>query len=107
MKNFAQMMKQAQDMQGRMQEMQDSLADLEVTGSSGGGMVEVVLNGKGEARRVHVDPSLVGEADAAMLEDLIVAAINDARTKVDEVAREKMSELTGGLELPPGIQLPF
>ncbi len=107
MKNFAQMMKQAQDMQGRMQDMQESLAGIEVTGAAGGGMVEVVLNGKGEARRVKIDPSLVGEADAAMLEDLVVAAFNDAKGKVEEVARQKMSEITGGLELPPGIQLPF
>lgn len=107
MTNFAKMMKQAQDMQGRMQDMQNSLTDIEVTGSAGGGMVEVTLNGKNEAKRVHIDPSLVGEADAAMLEDLVVAAINDARGKVDTVAQEKMKELTGGIELPPGMQLPF
>jgi nucleoid-associated protein EbfC len=107
MTNFAKMMKQAQDMQGRMQDMQNELGNVEVTGAAGGGMVAVTLNGKGEARRVHIDQSLVGEADAAMLEDLVVAAINDAKGKVEEVAREKMSEITGGIELPPGMQLPF
>jgi len=107
MKNFSQMMKQAQEMQTKMQDMQDSLSDLEVTGASGGGMVEITLNGKGEARRVRIDPSLVGDADTGVLEDLVTAAINDARGKVDAVAKEKMSELTGGLELPPGMQLPF
>ncbi len=107
MKNFAQMMKQAQDMQGRMQDMQDSLAELEVSGTSGGGMVEVTLNGKGEARRVRIDPALAGNNDTGVLEDLIVAAINDARNKANEAAREKMAEITGGLQLPPGIQLPF
>ncbi|NQV44200.1 MAG: YbaB/EbfC family nucleoid-associated protein [Rhodospirillales bacterium] len=107
MKNIASMMKQAQQMQSKMQEMQDHLAELDVTGSSGGGMVEVTLNGKGEARRAKIDPSLVGEGDSDMLEDLIVAAINDARAKVDVQMREKMSEITGGLELPAGMQLPF
>ncbi len=107
MKNFGNMMKQAQEMQSKMQEMQDQLADVEVTGSAGGGLVEVTLNGKGEARRTKIDPSLVGEGDSDMLEDLIVAAINDARAKVDAQMRERMSELTGGLQLPPGMQLPF
>lgn len=107
MKNFAQMMKQAQDMQQKMQDIQDALADMEITGAAGGGMVEITLNGKGEGRRVRIDPSLTGDADTGVLEDLVVAAINDARGKVDALAREKMSELTGGIELPPGMQLPF
>jgi len=107
MTNFGNMMKQAQQMQSKMQEMQEQLAEVEVTGSSGGGMVQVTLNGKGEAKRTKIAPSLVGDGDTDMLEDLIVAAINDARAKVDAQMRKKMSELTGGLQLPPGMQLPF
>jgi len=107
MTNLGQMLKQAQQMQGKMQEMQDKLAEMEVTGSSGGGMCQVVLNGKGEAKSVSIDPALVNPDDAAVMEDLVLAAINDAKAKVDEKMREKMSELTGGLPLPPGFQLPF
>jgi len=107
MKNLGQMLKQAQEFQGKMQEMQDQLAELEVSGSSGGGMCQVTLNGKGEARRVHIDPKLVTPEDAEVLEDLIVAAINDAKEKADARMREEMQKLTGGLQLPPGMQLPF
>ena len=107
MKNLGAMMKQAQQMQSRMAEMQEELARLEITGSSGGGMVEVTLSGKSEARRVKIDPSLFEDADAEVLEDLVLAAFNDARAKVEKAAAEKMSELTGGLQLPPGMQLPF
>ena len=106
MKNLGAMMKQAQLMQSKMAEMQEQLAQVEMTGSSGGGMVQVTLNGKSEARAVKIDSSMMGD-DNEMLEDLIVAAVNDAKTKVDVHAKEKMSELTGGIELPPGIQLPF
>ena len=104
MKNLGQMMKQAQEMQSKMTEMQDKLADIEVTGSSGGGMVEYTLTGKNEARRLKIDPSLLTPDSAEMLEDLIVAAANDARSKVETKVQEKMSELTGGLQLPPGFQ---
>ncbi len=107
MKNLASMMKQAQEMQSKMTEMQETLQDMEVTGSSAGGMCQVTLNGKGEARKLKIDPSLVTPDDAGVLEDLILAAFNDAKTKVDTEMREKMSELTGGLQLPPGMQLPF
>ena len=107
MKNLGQMMKQAQEMQSKMTEMQDKLSDLEVTGSAGGGMVEYTLNGKNEARRLKIDPSLLTPDNAEMLEDLIVAAANDARSKVETKVQEKMSELTGGLQLPPGFKLPF
>ena len=107
MKNLSQMMKQAQEMQERMQAMQERLAEEEVTGASGGGMVTVTLNGKGVLRRVKLDPSLVDPDDIEMLEDLIVAAFNDARAKVDALVAERMSELTGGLQLPPGFKLPF
>ncbi len=107
MLNMGKMMKQAQQMQERMQELQGELEKIEITGVSGGGMVKVTLTGKGMAKSCVIDPSLVGEGDADMLEDLIVAAINDARSKVDTLSSEKMSELTGGLQLPPGMQLPF
>ena len=107
MKNLGQMMKQAQEMQTKMQEMQDSLANVEVTGASGGGMCQVTLNGKGVARRVKIDSSLLVQDDVEVLEDLILAAINDARTKVEEKSQEEMQKLTGGLGLPPGLKLPF
>ena len=106
MKNLGAMMKQAQEMQSKMAEMQEQLAATEMTGSSGAGMVSVTLNGKAEARAVKIDRAAMGD-DNEMLEDLIVAAINDAKAKVDAHAKEKMSELTGGIELPPGMQLPF
>lgn len=107
MKNLSQMMKQAQEMQAKMQEMQARLEEEEITGASGGGMVAVTLNGKGNLRKIKIDPSLVDPDDVEMLEDLIAAAFNDAKTKVEEMMRERMSEITGGLNLPPGMQLPF
>ncbi len=107
MKNLGQMMKQAQEMQAKMTEMQDKLSEIEMTGVAGAGMVEVILSGKNEARRVKIDPSLAGAGELEVLEDLIVAAINDARAKIESRVSEKMSELTGGLQLPPGFKLPF
>jgi hypothetical protein len=107
MKNLGQMMKQAQQMQTKMQEMQDKLAGVEVTGVSGGGMVSVTLNGKGEMRGVKIDQSLFASADAEMVEDLVVAAFNDAKVKVEAHVAEEMSKITGGLNLPPGMNLPF
>ena len=83
------------------------MAETEATGSAGAGMVEVTLNGKGAARRVRIDPQLLEPKEAEVLEDLIVAAINDAKTRVDAHASEEMAKLTGGLKLPPGIKLPF
>jgi DNA-binding YbaB/EbfC family protein len=106
MKNIGQMMKQAQKLQEKMNEMQEQLANTEVSGSSGGGMIEVTLNGKGEVRRVKIDPRVVDPAEAEMLEDLIVAAFNDAKAKVEAHVAEQMSQLTGGLKLPPGMQFP-
>ena len=106
MKNIAQMMKQAQQMQTRMAEMQEQLASAEVTGRSGGGVVEVTLNGKGEMRRVRIDPSLL-TGDVGIIEDLVVAAHNDAKTKVEEHVAEEMKKVTGGIELPAGLKLPF
>jgi DNA-binding YbaB/EbfC family protein len=105
MKDLMKMMKQAQEIQGRMQQLQDELAALQVEGQSGGGLVKVILNGKMEARSVKVDPSLLKPDDAEMLEDLILAAFQDAKAKVEAALQEKMREVTGGLPLPPGLKL--
>ncbi|MDA0676048.1 MAG: YbaB/EbfC family nucleoid-associated protein [Proteobacteria bacterium] len=107
MKNLGQMMKQAQQLQARMAEMQEQLAQLEIVGAAGGGLVQVTLDGKSEMRRVKIDPSLLGSGEVEVVEDLIVAATNDARTKVEATVAERMAELTGGLSLPPGMQFPF
>lgn len=107
MKNLGQMMKQAQEMQARMQAMQERLEEEEISGASGGGMVAVTLNGKGMLRRIKIDPTLANADDVEMLEDLIVAAFNDAKTKVEALVAAKMSELTGGIQLPPGFKMPF
>jgi hypothetical protein len=107
MKNLGQMMKQAQQMQQAMAEMQEKLAEIEITGTSGGGMVVVTLSGKGEMRKVKIDRSLVDPDDAEVLEDLVVAAHNDAKGKLEARAAEEMQKLTGGLNLPPGLGLPF
>jgi DNA-binding YbaB/EbfC family protein len=107
MKNLSQMMKQAQQMQEKMQEMQSALEEMEIEGTSGGGLVTVTLNGKGEMVRLKVDPSLVTPDDAEVLEDLIVAAHNDAKAKVEAKTSEEMSKITGGIDLPPGFKLPF
>ena len=107
MKNLGQMMKQAQQLQSKMAEMQEQLAGVEITGSSGGGMVTVTLTGKVEVRKVTIDPSIVDADDVEVLEDLILAAFNDAKAKVEAHLAERMSELTGGLSLPPGMQFPF
>ena len=107
MKNLGQLMKQAQEMQAKMTALQERLAAAEVTGSAGGGMVTVTLNGKNEVRRVKIDPALAGPEDVEVLEDLLVAAFNDARAKVEARLKEEMSRLTGGLNLPAGFNLPF
>jgi len=107
MKNLGNLMKPAQQMQARMEEMQAKLAAAEITGQSGGGMVSVTLTGKGAAKSVKIDPSLIDPQDPEVLEDLIVAAINDARAKLDIFTQEKMAEVTGGLQLPGGLKLPF
>jgi DNA-binding YbaB/EbfC family protein len=105
MKNFASMMKQAQELQGRMAEMQAEMERAEIEGRSGGGMVAVTLNGKGEIVGVKIDESLLNPDEAEILEDLIVAAHNDAKAKVDNLLKDKMQSLTGGLPLPPGLKL--
>ncbi|MCW9034525.1 MAG: YbaB/EbfC family nucleoid-associated protein [Alphaproteobacteria bacterium] len=107
MKNLGSMMKQAQKMQENMQKMQAELENMEVDGSAGGGMVKVTLTGKGRATNIKIDPSMIGPDDVEMLEDLLVAAINDAKDKAEVMVKEKMSEMTGGLQLPPGMELPF
>jgi nucleoid-associated protein EbfC len=100
------LMRQAQQMQEQMKKAQAELADMEVTGISGGGMVSVVLNGRHEAKRVSIDPKLLGD-DRDMLEDLVTAAINDAAHKLESKTQEKYSGLMSGLNLPPGMKLPF
>jgi DNA-binding YbaB/EbfC family protein len=107
MKNpLASIMQQAQKMQDNFKQAQEELAAIEVQGESGGGLVTIIMNGKREARKVSIDPSLVGD-DKDMLEDLVAAAINDAVHKVNKVKKEKMSEITSGMPLPPGFQMPF
>jgi DNA-binding YbaB/EbfC family protein len=105
MKDLMGMMKQVKDMQARMQQMQEELAALEVTGQAGGGLVQIVMNGKVELKRVRIDPSLLKPEEAEILEDLIVAAAADAKGKVEAKMAEKMSEVTSGLPLPPGLKL--
>ena len=99
------MMKQAQEIQGRMQKMQEDLTGLEVEGQSGAGLVKVKLNGKLDVRGLKIDPSLIKPEDAEMLEDLIVAAFQDAKAKAEAAVQAKMQEVTGGLALPPGLKL--
>jgi nucleoid-associated protein EbfC len=100
-------MKQAGQMQAKMKEMQEKLAEIEATGEAGAGMVKVVLNGKGYAKAVAIERSLMKEDDAEILEDLIAAAINDAKSKLEKETEEQMKKLTSGLPLPPGMKLPF
>ncbi len=107
MKNLGNMLKEAQKLQAKMAEMQQKLAETEMTGSAGGGMVNVTLNGKGELRKVKIDPSLADPNETEILEDLIVAAANDAKAKIDQHLQAEMAELTGGLQMPPGFKMPF
>lgn len=107
MKNIGQMMKQAQQMQAKMSEMQDRLSDLEVTGQSGAGLVVATVSGKGDLRRLKIDPSLIDPQEVEVLEDLVVAAFNDAKAKVEAQVAEETSKLMGGMQLPPGMKLPF
>ena len=100
------MMKQAQMMQANMQKAQAEIAAMEVTGESGGGMVKVTMNGKHEAKRVQIDTSLPLD-DREMLEDLVAAAINDASQRVESATQEKMAGVMGGMNLPPGLKMPF
>ena len=103
--NIAQLMQQAQRMQDNLQRAQEELANLEVTGSAGGGMVSVTLTGTKECRKVRIDPSVL--ADPEMAEDLVAAAFNDASNKVDAESKAKMGAASAGMQLPPGMKLPF
>jgi len=107
MKNLAGLMKQAQQMQSKMAEMQESLQSLEVTGEAGAGLVRVTLNGKSEMKSIKIDPKMVDPADTEMLEDLILAAHRDAKSKAEAASAAEMQKVTGGLQLPPGMKLPF
>jgi len=107
MKNLGQMMKQAQEMQSKMQEMQEKLVSIEILGNSGAGLVSVTLNGKGEMLNLHIDSSLFNSDDSDVVEDLIIAAFNDAKAKVESRVTEEMTRITGGLNLPPGFSLPI
>lgn len=105
MADFNKILQQAQQMQGRLQQMQEELANKTVTGTSGGGMVSVTADGKGHVRAVKIDPSVVNPADIEMLEDLVAVAAADAQKKAAEMAQEEMQKLTGGLPMP--FKLPF
>ena len=107
MVNFGNMMKQAQQLQKKMSDTQEKLNSIEVEGSSGGGMVKVISTAKGEIKRISIDDSLMKQEEKEIAEDLIVAAINDAKKKGETAAQEEMKNITGGLPLPPGMKLPF
>ncbi|GLR75114.1 MULTISPECIES: YbaB/EbfC family nucleoid-associated protein [Aliivibrio] len=101
------LMKQAQQMQDRMQKVQEEIANTEVTGESGAGLVKVTITGSHSVRRVEIDPSLMEEDEKEMLEDLIAAAFNDASRRIEETQKEKMAGVTGGMQMPPGFKMPF
>ena len=105
MKDLMGMMKQVGQMQARVQQMQEELAGMEINGQSGGGLVKVTLTGKGDLKKVSIDPSLIKADEAEILEDLIVAAAADAKSKLDTQLQAKMQEMAGGLPLPPGLKL--
>ena len=100
------LMKQAQQMQEQLKKHQEELAELEVVGESGGGMVQITMSGRHDVRRVSIDPALIGD-DREMLEDLVAAAVNDAVQKVEVSTRDKLSGITAGMGLPPGFKMPF
>ena len=105
MKNLGQLMKQAQAMQSKMADMQAKMQEAEVEGSSGGGMVVATVNGKGELKKLKIDPALADPMDIEVLEDLVVAACVDAKARADAKFEEEMKSMTGGLPLPPGMKL--
>lgn len=100
-------MKQAQQMQANMQKAQEEIAKAEVIGESGAGLVKVTINGAHNCRKMEIAPELLNEDDKEMLEDLIAAAINDASRRLEELQKEKMSSISGGMQLPPGFKMPF
>ena len=105
--NIQKMMKQAQQMQKKMNEMQDQLADTEYEGTSGGGMIKVIVTGKGSLKSLKIDPSLIDPEDPEVLEDLIVAGFNNAKKEADEASESAMGDMMGGMGLPPGFKMPF
>jgi DNA-binding YbaB/EbfC family protein len=108
MKNqLAGLMKQAQQMQDNLKKAQEALASVEVEGQSGAGLVKVVITCRNEVKRVTIDPSMMADGDKEMLEDLVVAAMNDALRRAEQTASERMSGVTAGLPLPPGFKMPF
>jgi DNA-binding YbaB/EbfC family protein len=107
MKNLGNMLKEAQKLQSKMADMQAKLAETELSGTAGGGMVNVTVNGKGEMRSIKIDPTLADPAEIEVLEDLIVAAFNDAKARLEAYLQEEMGKMTGGMSLPPGMKLPF
>lgn len=106
MKGLGDLMKQAQEMQANMQKMQEDLAKAEVTGAAGAGLVSVVMTGRHDVKRVHIDASLMTE-DKEMLEDLLAAAVNDAVRKIETQNREQMAKMTAGMGIPPDFKMPF
>ena len=107
MNNISNLMKQAKEMQDKMQELQKKVEQTEVEGTAGGGMVKITINGKHIATKVEIDPSLINVEEKDVLEDLFVAAINDATKKVSENMNNELGSMSGGLNLPPGMKLPF
>lgn len=107
MKDILGLMGKVKEMQSKMQEMQEGLSSLEITGQSGGGLVKVTLTGKGDMKAIAIDASLMKAEEAEILEDLIVAAHGDAKAKVEQTVAERTRELTAGLPIPPGMKLPF
>ena len=105
MKDIMSMMKQVGQMQARMQQMQEELAATEIEGQSGAGLVRITLSGKGEMKKIAIDPSLMKPGEGEILEDLILAANQDARAKVEDLMKSKMADVTGGLPIPPGLKL--
>ena len=106
MKGLGDLMKQAQEMQEKMQSMQEEMSNVEVEGAAGAGLVKVTMTGRHDVKKVAIDSSLMNE-DKELLEDLLAAAVNDAVRRVEDVNKESMSNLTGGLQMPPGFKMPF
>ena len=107
MNNMSQIMKQAKAMQEKMAEMQKKIEETEIEGSSGGGAVKIVMNGKHEVKNLFIDPSIVNSDEKEVLEDLITAALNDVNKKIAENTNDQLGSISGGMGLPPGFKLPF
>ncbi len=107
MNNMSQIMKQAKAMQEKMAEMQKKIEETEIEGSSGGGAVKIVMNGKHEVKNLFIDPSIVNSNEKEVLEDLIIAALNDVNKKISENTNDQLGSISGGMGLPPGLKLPF